>query len=262
MQTTTTIRAAALSIVGLAILPTTAAAQYYNPPQPHIHTQGGGVIAVDPGFVEGVYPQVGLGISDVGAGVGAGFGARGVGAGATAGIGPVGATTDLGVSRNGLGGRASAGIGAGTGANAELGFGGGGVGAGASAKILGFGGGASLGLGNGGPGIGASVALGPLGSIKLGSHQGSYPGAQSTYNAMNEDIRQTYYQPRPYGFKPAYRGQMITPEYRPQPGQQGYAPPAQLQPHYYSQPTQTYSAQRPRHYSQPSCPPGWTGECR
>ena len=247
MHGKTIIRAAALILAGTAFIPTSAAAQYYNPPQPHIHTQGGGVIAVDPGFREGLYPQVGVGISDVGAGISAGLGARGVGAGATAGVGPLGATTDLGFSKNGVGGRASVGIGSGTGANAELGFGGGGVGAGASAKLLGFGGGASLGIGNGGPGIGASVALGPLGSIKLGSHQGTYPGAQSTYNAMNENIRQTYYQPRPYGYKPAYRGQMITPEYRPQPGQQGYAPPAQLQP---------------RYSSQPSCPPGWTGECR
>ena len=261
MQTNTTIRAAAALLAGLAFVPTSAAAQYYNPPQPHIHTEGGGVIAIDPGFREGVYPQVGLGIGDVGAGVGAGFGARGVGAGATAGVGPLGATTDLGFSKNGLGGRASAGVGSGTGANAELGFGGGGVGAGASAKILGFGGGASLGIGNGGPGIGASVALGPLGSIRLGSHQGTYPGAEQTYNAMNENIRQTYYQPRPYGYKPAYRGQMITPEYRGQSVQQGYYQP-QSQPRYYSQPTQSYSAQGPRYYSQPSCPPGWTGECR
>ena len=168
-------------ILAAAFVPSVACAQFYTPPpvqQSQGHFPGGA--GLDLGLRNGGFnPAVGAGLGPIGAGVGTGFGTQGIGAGANAGVGPLGASLDGGLGRNGVGVRSSAGIGN-TGAAVEGGLSGDGIGVGGNARLFGFGGGASLGVGDRGPGLGASLAFGPLGTLEIGSHRNSYPGAQQT----------------------------------------------------------------------------------
>ena len=232
-----------VALAAIAFLTSEASAQYYNP---------GTVVqnnAFQPGLGlsldaqnGGLNPNAGFGFGPVGAGAGLGLGRNGIGAGANTGVGPLGITADGGLGRNGLGLRGSGGIGN-TGAAFDGGISDGGVGVGANARLFGFGPGASLGIGNRGPGLGASFAFGPLGSIRLGSHRNSYPGAQQTAAHINANQGASYYAPQNFGRTPYYRPVPVQrPLYQPAPVQrQIYRP--------YVQPQYQYSASR--------CPQNW-----
>lgn len=193
-------------VIALAFTPSTASAQYYAPipAQTFSQHQPGG-LGVDLGLRNfGFNPSVGVGVGQLGAGVGAGLGPRSIGAGVNTGVGPIGVSTDAGLSRHGLGARGSAGI-ANTGAAFEGGLSRGGVGVGASAKVLGLGGGASVGIGNRGPGLGASLAFGSIGTLLIGSHRNSYPGAAQTSAFTHPSQKASYYAPQNYGNSPYYQ---------------------------------------------------------
>ena len=236
-------------ILAATFVPSQASAQFYTPPSAQAynsHSPGG--VGLDFGLRNGGFnPAVGAGIGPVGAGFGTGFGTHGIGAGANAGVGPLGATLDGGLGRNGVGVRSSAGIGN-TGAAVEGGISDGGIGLGGNARILGFGGGASLGFGDRGPGLGASLAFGPLGTLQIGSHRNSYPGAQQTAAHVTPGQGNSYYSQQNFGNQPYYRTQRpqyyaapvqyrdvrvqpryITPAYQQRAYQQGYQRPVQVQ---------------------------------
>lgn len=198
-----TISLATFGIV--ALMPVTASAQYYNPvPAPHSHVHQPGGVGLDLGLRNGGFnPNVGFGVGPFGAGVGSGIGRHGLGSGLNVGVGPLGVSADSGFGRNGLGARASSGVGN-TGASLEGGFSNGGIGLGASSKLLGFGTGASIGIGKRGPGLGASVAFGPIGTLLIGSHRNSYPGAQQTMSHMYPSQQAPYYTAQGYGNSPYY----------------------------------------------------------
>ena len=194
-------------ILAAAFVPSTASAQFYTPPAPYHYAHAPGGVGLDLGLRRGGFnPAIGAGIGPVGAGVGTGFGTHGIGAGANAGVGPLGATLDGGLGRNGVGLRSSAGIGN-TGAAVEGGISEGGIGLGGNARILGFGGGASLGFGDRGPGLGASLAFGPLGTLQIGSHRNSYPGAQQTAAHVTPGQGNHYYTQQNFGNQPYYQQQ-------------------------------------------------------
>lgn len=226
--------------LSLAVLASEASAQFYTPgPAPQSHTQHPGGLGLDLGLRNGGFnPNAGVGIGQLGAGVGTGFGINGIGAGANAGVGPIGASVDAGLGRNGIGARAGAGI-ANTGAAFEAGLSGGGVGVGANAKVLGFGAGASLGVGKRGPGLGTSIAFGPLGTLLIGSHRNSYPGARQTAAFTRPNQNASYYTPQNYGNPSYYRS---APTQRPVYTQPTYVP------HHGHYPQQRRS----------SCQAGWT----
>ena len=189
-----------LGLAGLSVFASEASAQFYAPdltPQANNYQHIGG--GLDLGLRNnGFNPHLGLGAGQVGAGLGAGLGASGIGQRARVGLGPLGAAVNSGVSRNGLGVAASSGIGN-TGAALSGGLTGGGLGAGANARVLGFGPGASVGIGRNGPGLGASVAFGPIGTLLIGSHRNSYPGAQQTAAHIYPNQSASYYAPQSYG---------------------------------------------------------------
>ena len=236
-------------ILAAAFVPSAASAQFYAPPpvqQAQFHSPGG--VGLDFGLRNGGFnPALGAGIGPVGAGVGTGFGTHGVGAGANAGIGPIGASLDGGLGRNGVGLRSSAGIGN-TGAAVEGGISEGGIGLGGNARIFGFGGGASLGFGDRGPGLGASLAFGPLGTLQIGSHRNSYPGARQTEAHVTPGQGNRYYTQQNFGNQPYFRTQ---------PAQFRSAPvdyrEIRMQPPRFITPVQPASAQHyPQYYaSQP-----------
>ena len=224
-----------LAIAAAALLASEASAQYYNP-NPNIQNSGyqpsaGLSLGARNG---GLNPNAGFGYGPVGAGVGVGLGRNGIGAGANTGIGPLGIAADGGLGRNGLGLRGTTGIGN-TGAAFDGGISNGGVGVGANARIFGFGPGASIGVGERGPGLGASFAFGPLGTLLIGSHKNSYPGAAQTAAHVYPDQNASYYVPQTYGQKPYYQP---APVQRPNYNQSNYVPPAQ--------------------YSLSRCPQNWT----
>ena len=198
-----TVAIATLSFAALGTM--SASAQYYSPvstPNPYVQSNGG--FGFDHGIRHGgINPKVGFGVGPIGAGVGSGFGLNGAGAGANVGFGPLGVSTNAGLSRNGIGARGSAGI-ANTGAAFEGGVSNGGVGVGANARVFGFGSGASVGLGNRGPSLGASVAFGPIGTLLIGSHRNSFPGAQQTRLHTNPSQQASYYSTQHYGNAPYY----------------------------------------------------------
>jgi len=103
-----------------------------------------------------------------------------------------------------LGARASAGIGN-TGAGLEGGISQGGLGVGTGAQVFGVGPAASLGIGNRGPGLGASMAFGPLGTLLIGSHRNSYPGARLTSTYAHPNQTSSFYQQQNFGAVPYYR---------------------------------------------------------
>ena len=191
-------------ILAAAFVPSQASAQFYTPPpvqQQQSHFPGG--VGLDLGLRNGGFnPAVGAGLGPVGAGVRTGFGTHGLGAGANAGVGPIGASLDGGLGSNGLGVRSSAGVGN-TGAAVEGGISDGGIGFGGNARVFGFGGGASLGVGDRGPGLGASLAFGPLGTLQIGSHRNSYPGARQTAAHVTPGQGNRYYNQQNFG-KQAY----------------------------------------------------------
>ena len=127
-----------------------------------------------------------------------------MGAGVNSGIGPLGASTDVGIGRRGLGVRATGGV-SNTGAALEGGWSDGGLGFGGSAKVLGFGAGASAGYGDRGPGLGASLAFGTLGTLLIGSHRNTYPGAEQTASHMYPNNNANYYAAQNYGNPTYYR---------------------------------------------------------
>ncbi|MDB2439433.1 hypothetical protein N9W89_12015 [Hellea sp.] len=246
------IKSSLIAVTSLAVFASEASAQYYNPTpasQAHVHQPGG--LGLDLGLRDGGFnPNLGAGIGQVGAGVGTGIGRNGIGLGANTGVGPLGISTDGGLSQNGLGVRASGGI-ANTGAALEGGVSGRGVGLGASAKVLGFGGGASLGVGDRGPGLGASVAFGPLGTLLIGSHRNSYPGAEQTAAHMYPNQHASYYTPQHYGNSPYYQ---TAPVQRPH-----YTRPVAAPRAYYQNAYPAYrQAPYQRQYAAPSCPVNWT----
>ena len=257
------IKSSLVAVFSLTFMASEASAQYYAPtpaPQSNGHYPGG--LGLDLGLRDyGFNPNAAVGIGPIGAGVGAGVGQHGLGLGANTGVGPLGASADAGLGRNGLGARGSAGIGKTTGAAFNGGISGDGIGVGASAKVLNFGAGASLGIGNRGPGLGASLGFGPLGTLLIGSHRNSYPGAQTAANTIPNQ-RASYYTQQNYGNAPYYRpAPMQHPNYR---QHRNYARAVAVQPHqniHYSQ--QAPSAYRPAPYgtatSAPSaCPARWT----
>ena len=196
--------ALALSVPALAC--SSASAQYYSPGSAiqSFPNQPIG-LGINPGIgTRGINPNVGFGLGPIGTGVGAGFGTNGIGTGANIGVGPIGVSTDGGLNRNGLGTRVSAGVGN-TGAGFEGGFSRGGLGVGTGAQLFGFGPSASVGIGNRGPGLGASLAFGPLGTLLIGSHRNSYPGAKLTSAYANPNRTSTFYQTQNYGANPYYR---------------------------------------------------------
>ena len=220
-----------LAVTAITMLTTEASAQYYNPASPTQHYVNQPGLGLSLGARNGgINPNVGFGYGSVGAGAGLGLGRSGIGAGANTGIGPLGVAADGGLGRNGLGLRGAAGIGN-TGAAFDGGISNGGVGVGANARILGFGPGASIGVGERGPGLGASFAFGPLGTLLIGSHRNSYPGARQTQAHIYPDQNQAYYAPQTYGRAPYYRS---APVQRPQ-----------------------YKAAPPAQYSASRCPQGW-----
>lgn len=228
-----------------------AAAQYYNPnanAQNYVHKPGLGVSLGAQN--NGINPNVGFGYGPVGAGVGAGIGGDGIGVGTNTGIGPLGVAADGGLGHNGLGLRAGAGIGN-TGAAFNGGISDGGVGAGANARIFGFGPGASIGVGKRGPGFGANFAFGPLGTLLIGSHRNSYPGAAQTAAHAYPGQKVPYYAPQTYGKKPYYQS---APVQRPH-----YAAPTSVVPTYSRSvaPTYSRSAAPTYYYSHPQCPQNW-----
>ena len=228
-----------IAISSLAVFAGEASAQYYNPapaPQSFAHQPGG--LGLDLGLRNGGFnPNIGAGIGQVGAGVGTGIGRNGLGLGANTGVGPIGASVDGGLGRNGLGVRAASGIGN-TGASFDGGVSGDGVGLGGSAKLFGFGAGVSTGIGKRGPGFGTSLAFGPLGTLLIGSHRYSYPGAQQTAAYTYPDQNAAYYTPQSYGNSSYYR---TVPAYH---------PTTRVQRPVYSQPAQGHQ------YRQ--CPSNWT----
>ena len=220
-----------LAIAGLALFTSAASAQYYTPAasvQNNGYQPGLGLtLGAKNG---GLNPSAGFGYGPVGAGIGTGFGRNGIGAGANTGLGPLGISADGGLGRNGIGLRGTSGVGnSGTAFNGGVSKGG--IGFGANARILGFGPGASFGVGERGPGLGASFAFGSLGTLQLGSHRNSYPGAVQTAAHIYPNQNRTYYAPQTYG---------RTPYYQPAPVQQ---------PPYTPAPSAQYSASH--------CPQGW-----
>lgn len=210
------LKSSLLAAASVALFVGEASAQYYNPgptSQSFGHQPGG--IGADFGLNQnGFNPNVGFGVGPVGAGVGTGFGRQGIGTGANVGVGPLGASVDGGLGRNGLGLRGSSGIGN-TGAAFNGGVSNGGLGVGANARVLGFGPGASLGVGRNGPGLGASLAFGPLGTLLIGSHRNSYPGAQQTAAHVYPGQNASYYTPQSYGNAAYYRNAPVqVPQYR------------------------------------------------
>ena len=197
---TTTI--ATLSFVALGTI--NAAAQYYTPgvaPTPYAQPVG---LGFEHGIRNaGINPNVGFGLGPIGAGVGSGFGLNGAGAGANVGLGPLGVSTNGGISRHGIGGRGSAGFGN-TGAAFEGGISNGGLGVGANVRAFGIGPGASIGFGDRGPSLGASVAFGRLGTLLIGSHRNSFPGAQQTLAHSEPSRDASYYSTQNYGNAPFY----------------------------------------------------------
>ena len=210
------LRTTLISASGITILASEASAQYYSPisPQSYLHAPAG--LGLDLGLQNGSFtPNVGFGLGQIGAGVGAGIDRNGIGQGVNAGFGPLGVTANSGLGRNGLGLSTSAGIGN-TGAALQGGISGGGLGLGASTRAFGFGPGASLGLGNRGPGLGASMAFGPLGTLLIGSHRNSYPGAQQTAAHVNPSQNANYYAARSYAGSPYYNASPAQyPQYAP-----------------------------------------------
>lgn len=197
------VKTTSIAFSTLVLLTSEAAAQYYNPAVTHVYGHQPGGVGLDIGFNRnGFNPNLGLGIGQVGAGVGAGVDVNGVGTGFNTGVGPIGVSADTGIGRRGVGVRASSGIST-TGAAVEGGLSDGGLGVGASTKLLGFGGGASLGVGNGGPGLGVSLAFGPIGTLLVGSHQNTYPGAQQTAAHIYPNNVAPYYAAQNYG-NPTY----------------------------------------------------------
>ena len=191
-------------IMTLALAPN-AAAQYYRPNAP-LYTsfiQPAG-IGVDPGLSHtGFNPNVGIGLGPVGTGLGAGIGLNGVGGGLNAGAGPFGVSTNSGLSRKGIGTRSTVGIGN-TGGAFEGGFSRGGLGFGTNARVLGVGGGVSAGVGKRGPSAGASLAFGNVGTLLLGSHRNSFPGARQTAFHTIKAPNAPYYVQQNYGKTPFY----------------------------------------------------------
>jgi len=231
------VKSSLVAIIGITFIAGEASAQYYNPaPAPHSYAHQPGGLGLDLGLRNnGFNPNAGFGIGPVGAGVGTGIGTQGIGLGANTGIGPLGVSTDGGLGRNGLGARAAAGIGN-TGASLEGGLSRGGLGLGASAKVLNVGAGASLGIGDRGPGLGASLAFGSLGTLLIGSHRNSYPGAAQTAAYTNPNQRASYYTQQNYGNPSYYQ-----------------AAPVQ-RPNY----THRVVAQPQKQYVTYSCPVNWT----
>ena len=193
---------AALGFV--AFLPISAFAQYYTPsaaPNPYAQPVG---LGFDHGIRNGgINPSVGFGAGPIGAGVGTGFGLNGAGAGVNAGLGPFGVSTNGGISRHSIGAGGSAGIGN-SGAAFEGGVSGGGLGVGANVRAFGIGPGASIGIGERGPSLGASVAFGSLGTLLIGSHRNSFPGAQQTLAHTDPSQNALYYSTQSYGNSPFY----------------------------------------------------------
>ena len=193
-----------LAIAALALFTSAASAQYYVPAasvQNNDYQPGLGLsLGAQNG---GLNPSAGFGYGPVGAGIGTGFGRNGIGAGANTGLGPLGISADGGLGRNGIGLRGTSGVGN-SGAAFNGGVSKGGIGVGANARILGFGPGASLGVGERGAGLGASFAFGSLGTLQLGSHRNSYPGAAQTAAHIYPDQNRTYYAPQTYGRMPYY----------------------------------------------------------
>ena len=249
-------------ILAAAFVPSHASAQFYTPPpvqQYQGHFPGG--VGLDLGLRDGGFnPAVGAGLGPVGAGVRTGFGTHGLGAGANAGVGPIGASIDGGLGRNGVGLRSSAGVGN-TGAAVEGGLSNGGIGLGGNARILGFGGGASLGVGDRGPGLGASLAFGPLGTLQIGSHRNSYPGARQTAAHVTPGQGNRYYAQQNFGNQPYYQTQQ--PQFRVAPVQHRNV---RVQPRFITpiQSYSQYSAPQPVYYQpQPrptylTCQAPWT----
>ena len=236
------LKSSLIAVTSLAVLAGEASAQYYNPapaPQSYAHQPGG--LGLDLGLRNGGFnPNVGAGIGQVGAGVGAGIGRNGLGLGANTGIGPIGASVDSGLSGNGLGLRAASGIGN-TGAAFDGGVSGGGVGLGGSAKLFGFGAGVSAGVGQRSPGFGTSLAFGPLGTLLIGSHRNSYPGAQQTAAYTYPNQNAAYYTPQSYGNSSYYRtAPVVHPVY--------HAAPVERR--VYAQPVQARQSTQ--------CPTNWT----
>ena len=200
-----TLKLSLLAIGALALFTSEASAQYYNPaPAPQSQDYKpriGAKLGAENG---GINPQAGFGYGPVGAGARLGVGRNGVGAGANTGVGPIGVTADGGLGRNGLGLRGSGGLGN-TGAAFNGGISDGGVGVGANARVFGFGPGASVGIGDRGPGLGASFAFGSLGTLVIGSHRNSYPGAQQTAAHIYPNQGTSYYDTQNYGRAPYYR---------------------------------------------------------
>lgn len=226
------LKPALVAIGAFAFLTSEASAQYYNPaPAPQYQDYKPRIGANLGAENSGLNPQAGFGYGPVGAGARLGLGRNGIGAGTNTGVGPIGVTTDGGLGPNGLGLRGSGGIGN-TGAAFNGGISDGGVGVGANARILGFGPGASLGIGDRGPGLGASLAFGPLGTLRIGSHRNSYPGAQQTAAHILPNQGTSYYNSQTYGRTPYYQPAPVQrPAYRPaQPAQYQY--PAQVQQSY------------------------------
>ena len=199
------VKASFIAVSTLALLASEATAQYYTPVSPQSFGQPPVGLGLDLGVQNGGFnPNVGFGVGPVGAGVGTGIDRNGFGQGFSAGVGPLGFSADGGLGRNGLGLGASAGIGN-TGACFEGGLSDGGGGLGASTRLLGFGPGFSLGFGDRGPGLGASMAFGPLGTLLIGSHRNSYPGAQRTASHIYPGQNTSYYTAQNFGNSPYYR---------------------------------------------------------
>ena len=233
-----------------ALLASEAVAQYYNPvsaPQSYGHQPGG--VGLDLGLRNGGFnPNLGFGVGQVGAGVGSGIDRNGLGQGLNIGVGPLGISADSGFGRNGLGVRASSGIGN-TGASLEGGLSGDGLGLGGSTKLLGFGAGASVGIGVRGPGLGASVAFGPIGTLLIGSHRNSYPGAQQTATYMYPNQNAAYYTAQNYGDSPYYR---TVPVQSP-----NYVKPMSVKYSQYVQHYPAYTQPAQRQYIVHNCPVNW-----
>ena len=228
------LKSSLVAIGAIALFASDASAQYYNPGQVVQNNSYQPGVGLSLGAQNGgLNPNAGFGFGPVGAGAGLGVGRNGIGAGANTGVGPLGITADGGLGRNGLGLRGSGGIGN-TGAAFDGGISDGGIGVGANARLFGFGPGASLGIGKRGPGLGASVAFGPLGTLLIGSHRNSYPGAQQTAAHVYPNQGASYYNPQIYGRKPYYQ---------PAPVQRLNYRPAAAQPQY------SYSTSR--------CPGNW-----
>lgn len=248
------------TLTSSVILTSAASAQYYNPAptsqypayqSPH---QPGGA-GVDIGLRNsGFNPSVGVGIGQLGVGVGTGIGRNGIGEGVNVGVGPLGVSTDAGLGRNGLGARVASGIGN-TGASVEGGLSNGGLGFGTSAKVVGFGGGISAGLGSRGPGLGASVAFGRLGTLLLGSHRNSYPGAQQTATYTHPSQSPPYYAAQNYGNAAYYKA---APSYQHRQAQYAHRPhthhpqPVTAQGGYYQRPVVQHQ------YVPPKCSGRWS----